>query len=848
MSAVSPQRIAELLAGRFANSSVLTWQDWDGEHAESFDEIAAILGEQFPGLVTFRVAGNEFGVRNAVYAALDAGDPDSVRVLIYRGGPAPEQFRDNWLLDIEIGYGVFTANTSAMLMHDLGLDGYDLAGVLDKHPNVLRTPKQVAAARAHLSQLPEMASEKMSQHLRGVLSATALGLRGTGSHRLHRIVERLFEDLIEDRADAYDTLVEHGLGEFLWQGCARIYGYQDEHDVGVLASWFFERAWTGWHGANNAARLDFERWRTDLGWRPVFTRLAEQEQKQLNIKDRVRSENPSMERLAEMDIFPVVDAELLATLTDGLLRKTVTADQIAALVRTRSITPWFGKHEHAYRAIESAAGCLARVDVFSPKIADVADGVRRYAEEWSEIDRAYRAFRYHCDKAQGNVHPEVADRVEHRYLEEYQRPLAAAWQERVDAMEAWRVPGVTPLSDFAAKDLPAKKAKTLIVISDALRYEVGRELADRVNTEHEWFNATVEPRLAPLPSFTQLGMAAHLPHQELDLIDDETVRADGRTTGGLDNRAKIWKQAGVKAIGFEEANQSSPEELALLWSEYAALVVYHDRIDRIGDNAKSEQDTPEACRQAIDEIIALVTKFGRAKMRTSRVLITADHGFLYQSSHLQDSDFLSERAHGDTVVKTKRRFVLGQGLRADPAFTLWEPEQLGLIGSVQVQIPNSLYRMRIQGRGVRFVHGGATLQEVVVPLVELRQTKQRKQIRKVEVEISTTSRTVTSSTVVVTLTQAEAVSATVRARRLRVGVWANGELLSNTRDIDMDSTTDDIRERVVRLELVLSDDAQKYNGKEVKIRADDLRGESRIDYKDTHVVLQRGFGGFFDQL
>ncbi|MEV5836774.1 BREX-1 system phosphatase PglZ type A [Nocardia sp. NPDC052112] len=847
MSPVSPQRIAELLVGHFTLSPVVTWQDREGEYTEIIDSVTEALAEHFPGIETLRVSGNEFGVKHEVYAALDAGHSDSVKRLIYRGGPIPEPFRDNWLLDIEVGYGVFTADTSAMLMHDLGLDGYDLATVLDEHPNVLRTPKQVAAAREHLSQLSGLSSQQVNDHLRGVLSATALGLHGPGSHRLHRIVERLFEDLTEDRTDGYEMLVEHGLDEFLWEGCARIYGYDDKHDVGVLASWFFERAWTGWHGPTNAARLDFERWRTDPGWRTVFTRLAEREQTQLNIKDRVWSEYPSVEQLATLDIFPLVDTKMLAALTDSLLGKTATADQIAALVRTRSTTPWFGRHEHAYRAIESAADCTARIDTFAPTMADAADGVRRYVEEWNDIDRAYRTFRYHCDKAQGSVPPEVVKRVEYRYLEEYQRPLADTWQRYVDSMDSWQVPGITSLSDFAEKDLPAK-AKTLVVISDALRYEVGRELADRMNTEDEWFSATIEPRLTPLPSFTQLGMAAHLPHRELELVDAETVRADGQPTRGLTNRDKIWKQAGAKAISFEEAGQKSAEELAKLWSEYSALVVYHDRIDATGDSAKSEQHTPDACRQAIDEIVALIGKFGRSSMRTSRVLVTADHGFLYQSAQLEDNDFLSEQAHGDVIIDSKRRFVLGRELRTDAAFTLWEPAQLGLIGNVQVQIPRSLYRLRKQGRGVRYVHGGATLQEVVVPLIELRQKKHRKQIRKVNVELSTTSRTVTSSTVVVTLTQAEAVSGSVRARHLRVGVWADGKLLSNTRDVDMDSTTDDIRERVVRIELVLSDEAQEYNGKEVEIRADEMRGDTPIGYKDTRVVLQRGFGGFFDQL
>ena len=42
-----------------------------------------------------------------------------------------------------------------------------------------------------------------------------------------------------------------------------------------------------------------------------------------------------------------------------------------------------------------------------------------------------------------------------------------------------------------------------------------------------------------LPSYTQLGMAALLPNEEIALQENGTVFVDGQSTAGLDNRAKI---------------------------------------------------------------------------------------------------------------------------------------------------------------------------------------------------------------------------------------------------------------------------------------------------------------------
>lgn len=53
-----------------------------------------------------------------------------------------------------------------------------------------------------------------------------------------------------------------------------------------------------------------------------------------------------------------------------------------------------------------------------------------------------------------------------------------------------------------------------VVISDAMRYEVGEELLGRIRNLDR-YDAEIEPALASLPSYTQLGMASLLPNKEI---------------------------------------------------------------------------------------------------------------------------------------------------------------------------------------------------------------------------------------------------------------------------------------------------------------------------------------------
>ena len=68
--------------------------------------------------------------------------------------------------------------------------------------------------------------------------------------------------------------------------------------------------------------------------------------------------------------------------------------------------------------------------------------------------------------------------------------------------------------------------KAVVIISDAMRYEVAEELGSRIRQEDR-FDAELEAMLGVLPSYTQLGMAALLPHRTLrHSADGKTVLVD----------------------------------------------------------------------------------------------------------------------------------------------------------------------------------------------------------------------------------------------------------------------------------------------------------------------------------
>jgi uncharacterized protein (TIGR02687 family) len=406
-------------------------------------------------------------------------------------------------------------------------------------------------------------------------------------------------------------------------------------------------------------------------------------------------------------------------------------------------------------------------------------------------------------------------------------------------------PQTSFFTDHVAPIIRDGRRKAVVIISDALRYEVADELGSRIRQEDR-FDATLDAVLGVLPSYTQLGMAALLPHTTIGHSKDgDPVVVDGQRSDSTVNRSKVLDSAGGRAIQAEDVFSLTRDELRELYQQNQVLYVYHDRIDATGDKAGTERQVFEAAEETLRELVDLVKRLTNAN--ATNILITADHGFLFQDTALADAFYLSTRTQGDEITVTNRRYVLGRGLKEDPAFKSFTSTQLGLNSDLDVQIPKSIHRLRLPGAGSRFVHGGAALQEVVVPVLAINK-KRKSDTRLVNVEVLPESDKITTGQLVVKLFQSEPVSEKVQARRVRAGLYVGETLISNQPELVFDQESTDKRDRYQSAVMLLSQDANAYNN-----RAAEFRLEERIPntnqwrvYAKAMYTLKRSFASDFD--
>lgn len=231
------------------------------------------------------------------------------------------------------------------------------------------------------------------------------------------------------------------------------------------------------------------------------------------------------------------------------------------------------------------------------------------------------------------------------------------------------------------------------------------------------------------------------------------------------------------------------------------------------DKRESEADTCQAVEQTFAELELILRKI--ASLKGSQAVITADHGFLFQQEPVDANDRAQFPAAQALTFKN-RRFALGSGIQASAGQKLFTAAELGLSGSWEAIFPLGLDRFPHSGAGSRFVHGGTSLQEVVVvPVIRLKRER-KDESRVVEAELLRLPAKITTGKLSFGLYQLEPVEPRKRLPlQLRIGLYAkaDGALLCAHRTLLLDSAASEAREREQQVILVLSNAAENYNNK-----------------------------------
>ncbi|MBE7105490.1 BREX-1 system phosphatase PglZ type A [Bacillus cereus] len=802
----------ELIDGK--ERHVVFWYDEAGEFIEEINQL---------GLENVRIWKLTTHNLFATKYELEKVDITS-NFLIYANMAKPPA-REDWLLDVYSYSQEFATDKITVMMRDLGVtNDASLRDVFKKYAKFFNNKERYAAFQAYNVQ--EYTEESIDLTVLATLCKCSIV-------SVDEVVKALFKGQLQETNKYWDNIQKFGDEETFWSLVEKVYGYcLKDKSIDSLLMFFML--------TNVSETLGGEipqTWKPYISSMPtncivfmnqfmnhstdglLYNTLADHVEQRVKVREYM--EEKEMKEYITSDTFRYFDEKVISYITEQLLGDVHDYASYGELIAARRTSHWLSVYKHEYDLLQQA------MQVFKNLTAILETGAldlfEAYKNKYYRIDTAYRKFYVAFDELeQKELFMELRDKVEHTYSNTYIDELAIKWSDALenDQKEYWPIAGIEPQNKFYrsfVQPFVNKEERVFVIVSDALRYEVAKELCEVLNVERK-ASTDIAAMQGVLPSYTDVCMAALLPHKSLMFNENGEVYVNGYKASSTDNRSTVLENhyKDSVAVQYKDVAAMNRQQFRQAFSGKKVSYIYHNVIDARGDHSATEHEVFQAVEQALKDIRSLVNQLINT-VSASNIIITTDHGFIYNRDTLQASDKIKKVAI-DAQVEKRRCIVSKAAERIEGTMSFSMDYVLGEGCNTYVTVPRGANRFAVQGAGANYVHGGAMLQEVVVPVITFkndRSKSSKNDVKKVAVKLTSLTRKITNSITYLEFFQTEKMEDKKTPLRLKVYFTdEEGNRISNENIIIADSPSSKPEDRTFKEKFVLKsmayDKAKKY--------------------------------------
>lgn len=819
----------------FYKRRIIVWYDEDKEFADEIDNL-----ELTNAKILTLTGNNNFAVKKTI-----AVDEPTQNFLLYNP-ISYEKVEDDWLLDVELYSEEFRADLIAIWMDEMGIpSSVALRNQVKKYSKFLNAK----ARREDVVKLSDSLDSPMKLQLAVMASIGEAGR----TEPIAIIKSVLKAGLNTDDNYLYQEFVKYEATDLFWGMVSSITGYNDvDHNLGKLAAHIILTAAsrtlpaTVFDGLSDymSENGQLQAYCSDLvsDWihsddTVSYVTMAETVEEEMHLVKRLSKQSAS--ELADTEVLPSLNRIILSKLMTDIKNEILEPDVIFSIAEKRRSLAWFSDYENYYKGIVA----LAKMEEFYKgnaigfHVVGAKNIWNAYTTDYYKMDTYYRQFHMayeNSKKAYGgdlqDLFTEVCNKVERLYSNWFLDGLGHNWSEEAasELEEKGYIDGIDRQEQFYDRKVKNADNKVYVIISDALRYEVAASLKEELSREMQG-KVNLSSMQGIFPTETKFGMAALLPHKELTVELKESdngkkllkVLADGQSSES-NNRENLLKASNPESIAVKAKDLMavSRAERSELVKGKDVVYIYHDTIDETSHT--SETKVFNACEETISELVTLVrtivNDFGGIN-----IMITADHGFLYTYSPLTEEAKTEKSEFVHRIVEYARRFaILTKG--DDPEYLLpvkfmeGKTDYYGYAPRGDIRIKTNA------GSGMNFVHGGVSLQEMCVPLIEYKhlrnsskeyqKNREKYDTKPVEVTLLSANHKVSNMIFSLNFYQKDAVSGN-REKAVYDAYFVDntGKKISDVQKIFADKTSEDVQDRTFRCNFSLK--SQAYDSKEL---------------------------------
>lgn len=459
--------------------------------------------------------------------------------------------------------------------------------------------------------------------------------------------------------------------------------------------------------------------RLRTGFASAYPDMADHVEKELGLRDA----SIAGETLGSIDTFRFEERALLSHCAELIAMKKF--DEAIAVIAERESSFWLDR-DVARKAQWEACRRMAELGSVTTRVRAEIANMRNGAGSWIDAYTARDGW-YQMDQAQRRLEVLVTKLEE----EPEERPLGVVRREYEDACHAmaqgfaralakgkWTVPSALHQTRVYSELVADRPKPVAYLLVDAMRYEMGIELAERLPKSSE---VRTRHAVCALPSITTIGMAALLPAASgsFNVVEQEGVLGASIDDVFLPDSAARKKFAAAKIpklvqLGLDELLSLQGSKLAKKIESAQIIIVNSQEIDHAGEAGFAHQ-ARQVMDTVIDNLARAIRKLAAAGVEHS--VISADHGHLFFP--LDRDESMRIEKPGGSEVELHRRCWIGRGGATPAGCVRVEAAALGYASNLEFVFPMGSGVFKAGG-DLAFHHGGPSLQELIIPVISVR--------------------------------------------------------------------------------------------------------------------------------
>ena len=340
---------------------------------------------------------------------------------------------------------------------------------------------------------------------------------------------------------------------------------------------------------------------------------------------------------------------------------------------------------------------------------------------WWKIDLLYRKVQEDYTLIDDFI-SRLLNFVDKKYYYQYLKPLNEEISNIIENRHNYEFKTDIQL-DFWSKYVSNSDKKTAVIIVDAMRYEMGKEMFSMLN---EVENKTIVPLIASIPTVTEFGMASLLPNGNTKLIineENDTIKImDGNFNYPLNNkseRIRFFLEISCGNGVVKNLNEIIDIPMNSLKGEFEnkdRILIFSNEIDEAGH---IEDSSIQMFPGLLNKIKSAIKKL--VQIDIEKIVVVADHGFILTSG-LEEWMKVDIPKDMDNIVK-KRRYTISRN-RVEGNYITKSAYSVNYNGDLYFNFPRGINVFPVSG-GIKFHHGGISLQELLVPVIVIEKNEEK---------------------------------------------------------------------------------------------------------------------------